>query len=125
MNGEAKAQVERGIFERFASDVGLRVRANSLTQPDKRVCRTMLAQLAARLANLQDGMEGAVFPELPIGLVSATLKRFDIDDGPRINELSASGASGFDLRRIDEKITRYSEGWGGLARSGMPRKSMR
>jgi hypothetical protein len=88
--------------------------------------RAALAQIATRLADLPQGAEGGLFEALPTGLASAELRHFTMDDGPRINEVSASGAAAVDLGRIDAKIAHYGEGWGvrgellAYARWGMP-----
>jgi hypothetical protein len=88
--------------------------------------RAALARIATRLAELPEGVEGDLFEALPTGLASAELRHFGMDDGPRINEVSASGPAAVDLDRIDAKIAHYGEGWGvrgellAYARWGMP-----
>jgi len=88
--------------------------------------RAALARIATRLAELPEGVEGELFELRPAGLASAEVRRFAMDDGPRINEVSASGPAAVDLGRIDAKIAHYGEGWGvraellAYARWGMP-----
>jgi hypothetical protein len=88
--------------------------------------RAALAQIVTRLAELPEGVEGDLFAALPTGLASAELRHFTMNDGPKINEVSASGPAAVDLGRIDAKVAHYGEGWGvrgelmAYARWGMP-----
>ncbi len=93
----------------------------------QRVRREIFAKIVDRLGALPPDFVGQVFDEDPPALLeSANLRRFDLNDGPIINEVSASGPAPIDLTRIDGKIAHYADGWGTRAellaysRWGMP-----
>jgi hypothetical protein len=96
--------------------------------------RGALRAFVAALSDLPEGAQGPM-PNLPAGVVSAELKHSHIDTGPEINERSVNQVNfesaafapvGIDLSRIDDKIAKYSAGWGAraellaYARWGMP-----
>ncbi len=80
-------------------------------QPDanQRVRRQIFDRVTARLGDLPDTFTGELFVEsgMPVGLKSARLRRFDIDDGPKVMEISGSRPVRVDLTRIDAKIAHY------------------
>jgi hypothetical protein len=93
----------------------------------QRVRREIFARIVDRLGVLPPDFVGQVFDEdQPALLESADLRRFDINDGPIINEVSPGGPAPIDLTRIDGKIAHYADGWGTRAellaysRWGMP-----
>lgn len=93
----------------------------------QRVRRKVFAQMAAQLCGLPDTFTGELFESAtPTSLKSARLRRFDIDDGPKVAEVSGSRSVGVDLTRIDKKIDHYKDGWGvrtellAYSRWGMP-----
>jgi len=93
---------------------------------DQRMRRKIFSQMVARLNSLPAIFSGDLFEENPSGLELAQVRRFDIDSGPSIREVSASGPVGVDLTRIDTKVAHYKEGWGvraellAYSRWGMP-----
>jgi hypothetical protein len=93
----------------------------------QRVRREILAKIVGRLGELPSDFVGQIFDQDPPALLeSADLRRFDLNDGPIINEVSVSGPAPIDLTRIDGKIAHYADGWGTRAellaysRWGMP-----
>jgi hypothetical protein len=93
---------------------------------DQRMRRKIFSQMVARLNSLPAIFTGDLFEENPSGLASAQIRRFNIDSGPSIREVSASGPVGVDLSRIEAKVAHYKEGWGvraellAYSRWGMP-----
>jgi hypothetical protein len=96
------------------------------TGAGQRMRRKIFSQMVARLNSLPASFSGDLFEENPSGLESAQIRRFNIDSGPSIREVSASGPVGVDLTRIDAKVSHYKEGWGvraellAYSRWGMP-----
>ena len=93
---------------------------------DQRVRRKLFSQMVSRLHSLPAIFSGKLFEANPSGLESAQIRRFEIDSGPSIREVSASGPVSVDLTRIDAKVAYYKEGWGvraellAYSRWGMP-----
>ena len=93
----------------------------------RRVRRAIFAKIIDRLGALPPDYVGQVFDKDPPALLeSANLRRFDLNAGPIINEVSAKGPAPIDLTRIDGKIAHYADGWGmrtellAYSRWGMP-----
>lgn len=93
----------------------------------QRVRREIFAKITDRLGALPSDFVGQIFDkDSPALLESADLRRFELNDGPIINEVSARGPAPVDLTRIDGKIGHYADRWGTRAellaysRWGMP-----
>jgi len=93
----------------------------------QRVRREIFVKIVDRLGALPSDFVGQIFDHDPPTLLeSADLRRFDINAGPAINEVSAGAPAPVDLNRIDRKIAHYADGWGTRAellaysRWGMP-----
>lgn len=98
--------------------------------------RRALKLIADVLRKMPEGVEGALFTDMPEGLKSAELRCFRaITDGPLMREVSGFAVTfeprrvapvGIDFERIQSKIDRYADGWGmpaellAYARWGMP-----
>ena len=130
---EALRQIPREVVERHRAaqiDVAFDGGANQARR------RSALKLIADTLRETPEGVEGALFTEMPEGLESADLRCFrSITDGPLMREVSGFAVkaevgqvapAGIDLERIQNKINYYTDGWGipaellAYARWGMP-----